>query len=117
MNRSSKLLAAGLGALAMIAAVALTTAPAQAHYFYRYGFARPVFFPRPVFFRPYFVPPPPPVYVVPRVAYIPPPPPVVYGYRYHRVVYRHVVHHLVHKVVHHTGCTCSCCPTPAPAAK
>lgn len=121
MNRSRRLLVAGIGALALIAAAALTAKPAEAHFFYRhgfyrYGFVRPVFYPRPAYFGAYFLPPPRPVYVVPRVAYIPPPPPPVaygysYGYRYHRVVH-HYRRHIVHKVaaVHHPACTCACCP-------
>lgn len=125
MNRLSRLLAAGAAAIVLLAS-GLPAPSAEAHPFWRPGFFHPVFFPRPVFYRALYLPPPPPVYVVPRVAYLPPPsPPIAYGYGYdygyrygYRYHHRRVVHRHVHRVSHKPGCTCpgtTSAPAPAPA--
>ena len=120
MNRFSRLLAAGAGAIGLLATGLVAAPSAEAHPFWRQGFFHPAFYPRPVFYRPLYVPPP--VYVVPRVAYIPPPPMAYgygysYGYRYgYRYRHHRVVHRRVHRVSHKPACTCPAAPAqPAPA--
>ena len=114
MKRSSRLLTACAAFAALIAAGSLTASKAEAHRFWRPWFVHPVFYPRPVFFRPYYVPPPPPppVYVVPRVAYVPPPP-VAYDYGYYQHRRHRVVHRHRHRVSHRRpACTCPAQPAP-----
>ena len=105
MNRSTRLLAASAAVISLIATGLFATSPAEARSFFRPGFAYP-FYPRPV-----YLPPTPPFYVVPRVAYIPPPP-IAYGYGYgygYRYRYRRVAHHHYHRVIHRQWCSCYCC--------
>lgn len=117
MIGGSKLLAAGAGAVALVAGSLLAAPAAEAHFHHPFGFYGPWFAPR-VFFAPPppppLAPPPAPIVVVPRVAFVPPPPPVYgYGYYGYRYRYRHAVyHHHHHRAVHNVArhwCSCNCC--------
>ncbi len=65
--RSPRLLIALLAGAATLGGIALTPGPAEAYTYYRGGYA----YHGP---RPYYRPPPPPVYYAPRPYYRPPPP-------------------------------------------
>lgn len=117
----SALCGAALAVMALIGTATLSAAPADAHFFHRWGYGwaggpwfQPWFHPRPWFYPRvgfYAAPPPPPVYVVPRPVAYWVPPPVVYGYRYRvvRRVVHPVVHHVAARAVAHHWCSCSCC--------
>jgi hypothetical protein len=69
--RAPRLFTAILAGAAALGGVSLTPTPAEAYTYYRGGYA----YHAP---RPYYRPPPPPVYYAPRPYYRPPPPPPVY---------------------------------------
>jgi hypothetical protein len=121
MSRYTRLLAAAVGTMALLATSLLATSPAEARH-RGHGFFRGAVYPGPVFYpRPYYVPPP--VYVMRPVAYIPPPPVYYgygyryrsaygYGYRYgYRYRHRHrATHRYVRKASGTPACVCKCCP-------
>jgi hypothetical protein len=126
MNRSSRLLAGCVAAVAALATVSLAAAPAEAHWrpHWRPGFVYPGFYPRPAFYpRPYFYPPPLiyPRPVVYRPIYaLPPPPPVYAAYVPPPVVYakpyrKRVTHRHYRKVGKRPACNCPAQPAAAPA--
>ena len=99
MNRQGRFLAATVTLLGVILLLPVSRS-AEAHGFFRFGFAYPVVY-RPVFYPPPVYDPPPAVYSYYRPAY--------WGW-YRRAVYRPIHRRVAYRhVVHRHWCSCRCC--------